>query len=45
MTGQLAEDGMDKAATDSVEQQVRQAFPEGAITRVLVLQYGDDPGG
>jgi hypothetical protein len=34
---------MDKAATDRVEQQVRQAFPEGAITRVQVLQYGDDP--
>jgi hypothetical protein len=43
MTGQLAEDGMDKAVTDRIEQQVRLAFPEGAITRVQVLQYGDDP--
>jgi hypothetical protein len=34
---------MDKAATDSIEQQVRQAFPEDAVTRVQVLQYGDDP--
>jgi hypothetical protein len=34
---------MDKAVTDRVEQQVRQAFPEGAIARVQVLQYGDDP--
>ena len=43
MTGQLAEDGMDKAMTDRVEQQVWQAFPESAIARVQVLQYGDDP--
>jgi hypothetical protein len=43
MTGQLAEDGMDKAMTDRIEQQVRQAFPEIAIARVQVLQYGDDP--
>ena len=34
---------MDKALTDRVEQQVRQAFPEDAIARVQVLQYGDDP--
>ena len=43
MTGQLAEDEMDKAVTDRIEQQVRQAFPEGVIARVQVLQYGDDP--
>jgi hypothetical protein len=43
MTGQLAEDGMDKAMTDRIGQQVRQAFPESAIARVQVLQYGDDP--
>ena len=43
MTGQLAEDGMDKAMTDRIEQQVWQAFPESAIARVQVLQYGDDP--
>jgi hypothetical protein len=34
---------MDKAVTDRIEQQVSSAFPEGAITRVQVLQYGDDP--
>ena len=34
---------MDKALTDRIEQQVRQAFAEGAIARVQVLQYGDDP--
>jgi hypothetical protein len=34
---------MDKAAADRVGRQVRQAFPEGVITRVQVLQYGDDP--
>ena len=34
---------MDKAVTDRIEQQVRRAFPEGAIARVQVLQYGDDP--
>jgi hypothetical protein len=34
---------MDKAVTDRIEQQVRQAFPEGAVTRVQVLQHGDDP--
>ena len=43
MTGQLAEDGMDKAMTDRIEQQVRQAFPDGAIAQVQVLHYGDDP--
>ena len=43
MTGQLAEDGMDKAVTDRIERQVRHAFPEGVIARVQVLQYGDDP--
>jgi hypothetical protein len=34
---------MDKAVTDRIEQQVRRALPEGAIARVQVLQYGDDP--
>ena len=34
---------MDRATTDRIEQQVRQAFPDGAIARVQVLQYGDDP--
>jgi hypothetical protein len=40
---QLAEDGMEKAVTDRIEEQVRSAFPEGAIARVQVLGYGDDP--
>jgi hypothetical protein len=34
---------MDNATADRIEQQVREAFPEGAIARVRVLQYGDDP--
>lgn len=34
---------MDKAVTDRIEQQVSAAFPEGAIRRIQVLQYGDDP--
>jgi hypothetical protein len=34
---------MDKAVADRIEQQVRLAFPEGAIARVQVLQYGEDP--
>lgn len=34
---------MENAVTERVEQQVRAAFPDGAIARVQVLQYGDDP--
>jgi hypothetical protein len=34
---------MDKAAADRTEEQLRSAFPEGAITRVQVVHYGDDP--
>ena len=34
---------MEKAVTDRIEQQLRSAFPEGAIVRVQALQYGDDP--
>jgi hypothetical protein len=34
---------MEKAAADRLEEQIRSAFPEGAIARVKVLQYGDDP--
>ena len=34
---------MEKAAVDRIEQQIRSAFPEGAIVRIQVLQYGDDP--
>ena len=29
--------------TERIGQQVRSAFPDGAIARVQVLQYGDDP--
>jgi hypothetical protein len=34
---------VDKAAADRIEGQVRSAFPDGAIERVQVLGYGDDP--
>jgi hypothetical protein len=34
---------MENAVTERIEQQVRSAFPEGAIPRVQVLQYDDDP--
>lgn len=34
---------MDKSVADRIEDQVRSAFPEGAIGRVQVLGYGDDP--
>ena len=34
---------MDKAAADRIEDQVRSVFPEGAIERVQVMGYGDDP--
>ena len=34
---------MEDAATERIDQQVRSAFPDGAIARVQVLQYGDDP--
>ena len=34
---------MDKAAADRIEGQVRSVFPEDAIERVQVLEYGDDP--
>ena len=33
---------MENAVTERIEQ-VRSAFPDGAIARVQVLQYGDDP--
>jgi hypothetical protein len=39
----LTEDGMEDAVTERAEWQVRSAFPDGAIARVQVLQYGDDP--
>jgi hypothetical protein len=34
---------MENAATDHLEEQVRSAFPPGAVARVQVLEYGDDP--
>jgi hypothetical protein len=34
---------MEKAVSDSIEMQLRSAFPEGTFTRVDVLTYGDDP--
>ena len=34
---------MDQAVTDRIEEQLRSAFPAGAIERVQVLEYGDDP--
>lgn len=34
---------MDKAVSDSIEMQLRSAFPEGTFTQVDVLGYGDDP--
>jgi hypothetical protein len=34
---------MENAVTERIEQQVRSAFPDSAIARVQVLQYGDDP--
>jgi hypothetical protein len=35
---------METAPANRIEEQVRSAFPEGAIERVQVLGYGDDPG-
>ena len=34
---------MDKALSDSIEQQLRSVFPDGTFTQVDVLGYGDDP--
>jgi hypothetical protein len=34
---------MQSAATNRIEEQIRSLFPEGAIERVSVLEYGDDP--
>jgi hypothetical protein len=39
----LREDHVDKAVSDSIEQQLRSVFPEGTFTQVDVLGYGDDP--
>ena len=34
---------MEQPATGLIEKQLRSVFPEGAIARVQVLEYGDDP--
>jgi hypothetical protein len=34
---------MAKPATGRIEKQLRSIFPDGAIARVQVLEYGDDP--
>jgi hypothetical protein len=34
---------VDKAVSDSIEQQLRSVFPDGTFTQVDVLGYGDDP--
>jgi hypothetical protein len=34
---------VEDAVVERIEEQVRSAFPEGAIARVQVLEYGDDP--
>ena len=34
---------MDQTVTDRIEERLKSAFPEGAIERVQVLEYGDDP--
>jgi hypothetical protein len=40
---QHAGDDMDQPVTDRIEEQFKSAFPAGAIERVQVLEYGDDP--
>ena len=35
---------MGEPATGLIEKQIRSVFPEDAIARVQVLEYGDDPG-
>ena len=34
---------MDQTVTDRIEERLKSAFPAGAIERVQVLEYGDDP--
>ena len=34
---------MDQTVTDRIGERVKSAFPAGAIERVQVLEYGDDP--
>jgi hypothetical protein len=40
---QHTEYDMDQTVTDRIEEQLKSAFPAGAIERVQVLEYGDDP--
>jgi hypothetical protein len=40
---QVKGNGMAKPGTTGVEEHLRSVFPDGAISRVQVLQYGDDP--
>jgi hypothetical protein len=37
------EDGMAKPVIDRIEKDVKSAFPDDAVERVQVLDYGDDP--
>jgi hypothetical protein len=37
------EDGMAKPGTSRIEKQLRSVFPDDAVGRVQVLDYGDDP--
>jgi hypothetical protein len=41
--GEPTEDDMSKTVPKRIEEQLRSVFPEGAINRVEVLGYGDDP--
>jgi hypothetical protein len=40
---QHTEDDVDQTVTARIEELLRSAFPVGAIERVQVLEYGDDP--
>ena len=40
---QLAEDDMENAPANRIEERLRSAFPGEAIERIQVLTYGDDP--
>lgn len=40
---QHSKDDMDQTVTDRIEERLKSAFPAGAIERVQVLEYGDNP--
>jgi hypothetical protein len=42
-TGVEKSTGVKKSTAGGIEQQVRSAFPAGAISSVQILEYGDDP--